>query len=135
MSTNDTLTRLPLAHLPAAVLPGATVTLTLASSELRRAFDAAVADAAGGGRILLTAADEHRLGVVARVPSVGDLPSGESAAIVQIVGRARIVATHADGGRPPSAARDNHAVPPTGASCPSAGCSRARRRRRGSRWS
>jgi ATP-dependent Lon protease len=103
MSTNDTLTRLPLAHLPAAVLPGATVTLTLASPELRRAFEAAGAEGAGGGRILLTAGDEHGVGVVARVPSVGDLPSGEAAAILQIQGRALVVATHTDDSRPPSA--------------------------------
>ena len=39
---SPTTTRLPLAHLPAVVLPGATVTLTLATDELRLAVEAAV---------------------------------------------------------------------------------------------
>ena len=87
------LVRLPLAHLPSAVLPGATVTLTLSSPTLRAAVDAATTDGADG-RIVLTGGAEHRLGVVARVPNVGNLPSGEPAAIVQVEGRARLAATH-----------------------------------------
>lgn len=89
-------TRLPIAHLPSAVLPGATVTLTLATDELRLAITAA-ADSPGG-RILLTGGDEHELGVVAAVPNVGNLPTGESAAIVRVEGRARITATHTEAG-------------------------------------
>jgi len=85
---SPTTTRLPLAHLPAAVLPGATVTLTLATDELRRAVEAAVDQA--DGRIALTGGDEHDLAVVARVPNVGNLPTGESAAIVQVERRARV---------------------------------------------
>jgi ATP-dependent Lon protease len=50
-------TRLPIAHLPSAVLPGATVTLTLATDELRLAITAATDN--NGGRILLTGGDEH----------------------------------------------------------------------------
>ncbi len=89
-------TRLPIAHLPSAVLPGATVTLTLATDELRLAITAA-ADS-HGGRILLTGGDEHELGVIAAVPNVGNLPTGESAAIVRVEGRARITATHTEAG-------------------------------------
>ncbi|MEP4648741.1 MAG: hypothetical protein ABJ314_01045, partial [Ilumatobacter sp.] len=47
-----TSVRLPLAHLPAVVLPGATVTLTLATDEVRGAIEAAVRDT--DGRIALT---------------------------------------------------------------------------------
>ena len=88
--------RLPLAHLPAAVLPGATVTLTLATDELRCAIDAAVREA--DGCIALTGGSERDLVVVARVPNVGNLPTGESAAIVQVERRARITSVE-----PPSA--------------------------------
>ena len=79
----SSITRLPIAHLPSAVLPGATVTLTLATDELRLAITAATS-AEHGGRILLTGGDEHELGVVAAVPNVGNLPTGESAAIVRV---------------------------------------------------
>ena len=85
---SPTTTRLPLAHLPAVVLPGATVTLTLATDELRLAVEAAVGQA--DGRIALTGGDESDLVVVARVPNVGNLPTGESAAIVQVERRARV---------------------------------------------
>ena len=95
MSTTTT-TRLPLAHLPSAVLPGATVTLTLSTDELRRAVHAATDNF--GGRLLLTGGDEHDLGVVARVPNVGNLPTGEAAAIVRVEGRARISAVHSESG-------------------------------------
>lgn len=95
MSTTTT-TRLPLAHLPSAVLPGATVTLTLSTDELRRAVHAATDDF--GGRLLLTGGDEHDLGAVARVPNVGNLPTGEAAAIVRVEGRARISAVHSESG-------------------------------------
>ncbi|MDG2040135.1 MAG: LON peptidase substrate-binding domain-containing protein, partial [Ilumatobacter sp.] len=94
---SPTTTRLPLAHLPAVVLPGATVTLTLATDELRLAVEAAVGQA--DGRIALTGGDESDLVVVARVPNVGNLPTGESAAIVQVERRARVasVETAPDG--------------------------------------
>uniref|UniRef100_UPI00058F7439 endopeptidase La n=1 Tax=Ilumatobacter nonamiensis TaxID=467093 RepID=UPI00058F7439 len=85
---SSTTIRLPLAHLPAAVLPGATVTLTLATDELRRAVEAAVGET--DGRIALTGGDERDLAVIARVPNVGNLPTGESAAIVQVERRARV---------------------------------------------
>jgi ATP-dependent Lon protease len=81
--------RLPLAHLSAVVLPGATVTLALSTGELKRAVDAAVRDA--GGRIAFTGGSERELAVIARVPNVGNLPTGETAAIVQVERRARIV--------------------------------------------
>lgn len=95
MSTTTT-TRLPLAHLPSAVLPGATVTLTLSTEELRLAVHAATDDF--GGRLLLTGGDEHDLGAVARVPNVGNLPTGEAAAIVRVEGRARISSVHSESG-------------------------------------
>jgi ATP-dependent Lon protease len=91
-----TITRLPLAHLPSAVLPGATVTLALSTDELRRAVHAATDNF--GGRLLLTGGDEHDLGTVARVPNVGNLPTGEAAAIVRVEGRARISAVHSESG-------------------------------------
>lgn len=89
-----TSVRLPLAHLPSVVLPGATVTLTLATDELRRAIEGAVRET--GGRIALTGGAERDLAVVARVPNVGNLPTGESAAIVQVERRARIVHVDTD---------------------------------------
>ena len=95
MSTTTT-TRLPIAHLPSPVLPGATVTLTLSTDELRRAVHAATDNF--GGRLLLTGGDEHDLGAVARVPNVGNLPTGEAAAIVRVEGRARISAVHSEAG-------------------------------------
>jgi ATP-dependent Lon protease len=90
--------RFPLAHLPAVVLPGATVTLTLATDELRRAVEAAVSDS--DGHIALTSGDERNLAVVARVPNVGNLPTGQSAAIVQVERRARVISIESteDGG-------------------------------------
>jgi ATP-dependent Lon protease len=96
MSTTTTTTRLPIAHLPSPVLPGATVTLTLSTDELRRAVHAATDDF--GGRLLLTGGDERGLGAVARVPNVGNLPTGEAAAIVRVEGRARIGAVHSEAG-------------------------------------
>ena len=96
--TTATSVRLPLAHLPSVVLPGATVTLTLATDELRAAIDAAVNNT--DGRIALTGGPERDLAVVARVPNIGNLPTGESAAIVQVERRARVteVETSAEGG-------------------------------------
>lgn len=91
-----TSVRLPLAHLPAVVLPGATVTLTLATDELRRSVEAAVRDT--DGRIALTGGEERDLAVVARVPNIGNLPTGESAAIVQVERRARITEVDASTG-------------------------------------
>src|SRR6187551_590972 len=88
----NTNVRLPHAHLPSTVLPGAVITLSLTTDELRRAVDAATAGTDAPGRLVLTGGDEHTLGVVARVPNIGNLPNGDPAAIVQIEGRARIVA-------------------------------------------
>lgn len=85
--------RLPLAHLPSVVLPGAVVTLTLATDELRSAIEAAVRDT--DGRIALTGGSERDLAVVARVPNIGSLPTGESAAIVQVERRGRVTEVEA----------------------------------------
>ncbi|MFN8021150.1 MAG: endopeptidase La [Acidimicrobiales bacterium] len=84
---------LPVLPLPTVVLPGTLVTLALDSDAVRQAVDAA---ADGDGRVVIVATDDPdtELGVVARVPSRGALPSGLPAAIVQAETRARIVARH-----------------------------------------
>ncbi len=92
---SNTHVRLPHAHLPSTVLPGAVLTLSLNTDELRRAVEAATTGTDAPGRLILTGGDEHTLGVVARVPNIGNLPNGDPAAIVQIEGRARIVALDA----------------------------------------
>ncbi len=89
-------TRLPLAELPATVLPGAVITLTLVTDQARRAVEAA--RATGDGRVLLragTAEDSPQVAVVAQVPDIGALPTGEPVAIVRVEARARITAIHA----------------------------------------
>ena len=87
---------LPVLALPTVVLPGTLVTLALDSDAIRLAVEAA---SSGDGRVLLVAPTDatgrHDVGVVARVPSRGSLPSGQPAAIVQAEGRARILARHA----------------------------------------
>ncbi len=87
-----TLVRLPLADLPATVLPGAVITLALGSDQLRRAIETGRASA--DGRVVLRA-DDSSLGVVAQVPDIGALPTGEPVAIVRVETRARISAVHA----------------------------------------
>ncbi len=87
---------LPVLALPTVVLPGTLVTLALDTDAVRLAVEAA---AAGDGRVLLVAPTDATgrddIGVVARVPSRGSLPSGQPAAIVQAEGRARILGRHA----------------------------------------
>jgi ATP-dependent Lon protease len=84
--------RLPLAELPATVLPGAVITFALVTDQARRAVEAATSG--GDGRVLLRAAD-GQLAVVAQVPDIGALPTGEPVAIVQVEARARVTAVHA----------------------------------------
>ena len=86
------IVRLPLAELPATVLPGAVITLALGSDQLRRAIETGRASA--DGRVVLRA-DDNSLGVVAQVPDIGALPTGEPVAIVRVETRARISAVHA----------------------------------------
>jgi ATP-dependent Lon protease len=88
----DHAVRLPLAELPATVLPGAVITLGLATDPLRRAIE--TARASSDGRVVLRAGDSP-LGVVAQVPDIGALPTGEPVAIVRVETRARILAVHA----------------------------------------
>ena len=95
-SPTTTNVRLPHAHLPSTVLPGAVITISLNTDELRRAIDAATNGADAPGRLILTGGDEHSLGVIARVPNIGNLPNGDPAAIVQIESRARIVSSTVD---------------------------------------
>src|SRR4051812_24759912 len=83
--------RLPLAELPATVLPGAVITLALVTDQARRAVEAA--KGVGDGRVLLRAGD-GQLAVVAQVPDIGNLPTGEPVAIVRVESRARITAVH-----------------------------------------
>src|SRR4051794_41156653 len=85
-------TRLPLADLPATVLPGAVITLALVTDQARRAVEAA--RSTGDGRVLLRAGD-GQLAVVAQVPDIGALPTGEPVAIVRVESRARVLAVHA----------------------------------------
>ena len=91
-SATVTTVRLPLAELPATVLPGAVLTLTLASDDARRAVEAARDQSAG--RLVLRAGDDTDLGVVAQVPDIGALPGGQPVAIVRVESRARILAVH-----------------------------------------
>jgi ATP-dependent Lon protease len=83
--------RLPVASIPAVVLPGAVVTLTLASEELRSAV--AAARRTSEARVLLHTGSGE-VAVVAQVPDVGSLPSGDPAAVVRIEDRARVGALH-----------------------------------------
>jgi ATP-dependent Lon protease len=83
--------RLPVARIPAVVLPGAVITLTLGSGELRAAV--AAARSTSEARVLLHTGSGE-VAVVAQVPDVGSLPSGDPAAVVRIEGRARIGALH-----------------------------------------
>ncbi|MFM2070259.1 MAG: ATP-dependent protease La [Actinomycetota bacterium] len=88
---------LPVLPLPSIVLPGTLITLALDHDAVRFAVDAAINS---GGRVLLMAPGSPDapgaadIGVVARVPNTGALPSGQPAAIVQADGRARIIARH-----------------------------------------
>ena len=94
MPETSTTTRLPVAILPTVVLPGATLTLQLSDSRLRRAVEAARTDT--DGRIAFVTDPADTLGVVASVPDVGKLPGGEPVAIVSIDGRAHVGLTAED---------------------------------------
>ena len=85
------LRRLPVLPVPAVVLPGTVLTLTLESDAAQSAVRAAQA---GDGRVLLLADAGGDLGVVASVPNTGSLPGGQLAAILQAETRARVVHTH-----------------------------------------
>jgi ATP-dependent Lon protease len=86
-----TTVRLPLAELPATVLPGTVLTLALDSEALRRAVDAA-RESMHNRLVLRTAGSE--LGVVAQVPDIGALPNGQPVAVVRVDQRAHVVAVH-----------------------------------------
>ena len=97
MNDTGTLLRLPISTLSTPVLPGVTVTIALDNdnSDVRKAVEAA-----GGGQIALRAARQldqttGEVVVLARVPSMGTLPGGSQAAIVQVESRARLVELHA----------------------------------------
>ena len=94
-SLTDRTVTLPVLPLPAVVLPGTVVTITMSDDAVRLAVQAA---SAADGRVLLTgplpADGTSSLGVVARVPNTAMLPTGEQAAIIQAEQRARVTATH-----------------------------------------
>ncbi len=94
MTTTVTQLRIPFATLPAPVLPGVTITLTLEDPALRRAIDAA----AGGQvafRVPRTSTEPAgEIVLVAHVPSTGSLPGGAPAAVVQVDSRGQLVAIH-----------------------------------------
>src|SRR5215213_3226074 len=83
---------LPILPVPTVVLPGTLITIALDIDAIRLAVDAAVASDA---RVLLVSDDAPEMGVVARVPNTGALPSGQPAAIVQAESRALLLARHA----------------------------------------
>ena len=89
--SNPTATQLPVASIPTVVLPGAVVTLTLGSDELRAAVTAA--RRTNDSRVLLHTGSGE-IAVIAQVPDVGSLPSGDPVAVIRIEGRARIGALH-----------------------------------------
>ncbi|HZI45643.1 MAG TPA: AAA family ATPase, partial [Ilumatobacter sp.] len=94
MTATATQLRIPFATLPAPVLPGVTVTLTLEDAALRRAIDAAA-----GGQVAFRvprsgAEQSNEIVLVAHVPSTGTLPGGAQAAIIQVDARARLQAIH-----------------------------------------
>src|SRR4051794_35854735 len=94
MTATATQLRIPLATLPAPVLPGVTITLTLEEQALRRAIDAAA-----GGQVAFRVPRSNteatgEIVLVAHVPSTGSLPGGAPAAVVQVDSRARLVAIH-----------------------------------------
>jgi ATP-dependent Lon protease len=72
-------------------MPGSVLTLALDRDEVRAAVHTAMA---ADGRLVLVAAGVD-LGVIARVPNIGNLPGGQPAAIVQAESRATIAARHA----------------------------------------
>jgi len=90
--STGTTSRLPLATIHAPVLPGAVVTLALGAGEVRSAVAAARHESPP--RVLLRASEDDTLAVVAQVPDVGTLPSGDPVAVVSIDGRARITGVH-----------------------------------------
>ncbi len=84
------LRRLPVLAVPAVVLPGTVLTLTLESDAAQAAVRAAQA---GDGRVLVQSEAGGDLGVVGAVPNTGSLPGGQLAAIIQAESRARVVRT------------------------------------------
>ncbi|MET0324092.1 MAG: AAA family ATPase, partial [Ilumatobacteraceae bacterium] len=92
--TTSSSTRLPLADLPATVLPGAVITLALVTDQLRRAVEGGPGPTGDTDRRILLRADDDQLAVVAQVPDIGSLPTGEPVAIVRVEARARIGAVH-----------------------------------------
>ena len=91
MSANaSTQLVLPILPLPVVVLPGTVATIAVDSDAIRLAVDAAQA---GDGRVVIVPVIDGQtsaVGVIARVPNVGNLPNGVAAAIIQAEGRAHL---------------------------------------------
>jgi ATP-dependent Lon protease len=89
--TATTPLTLPIVPLPDAVLlPGTVATLTLDEDEARRAIEAA---RSGDGRVVVVPQLDGRyarVGVIAQVEQVGQLPTGVEAAILRATQRARL---------------------------------------------
>ncbi|HUC32374.1 MAG TPA: hypothetical protein VMS14_03165, partial [Ilumatobacteraceae bacterium] len=81
---------LPVLSVPAVLLPGTVVTLTLAGDDVRAAVEAA---RHGDGRVVLfdSAGEAGGIGVIATVPDTALLPTGQQAAILRIERRARVL--------------------------------------------
>src|SRR5919106_275139 len=86
--STETLPLLPLTS--GVVLPGMVVTATLETPESRAA--ASAANDAGGQLLLVPRVDGRyaRIGTVAKIENVGELPNGQLAVVVRGLGRARI---------------------------------------------
>jgi ATP-dependent Lon protease len=91
MTSTATQLRVPLATLPAAVLPGVTITIALENNEVKRAIDTAA-----GGQVAFRVRRSGgetagEIVLLAHVPTTGSLPGGGLAAVVQIESRARLI--------------------------------------------
>ncbi len=90
-TVTESLTTLPVVSLPGGVVfPGTVVTIAVDTDEARAAISAA---RSGDGRVLLLPmlADRYSaVGTVAVVENVGELPTGQQAAILRGVQRARV---------------------------------------------
>ena len=87
--------RLPVATLPEIVLPGTVITLGLTDPAVRRAIEASTSTGASrSDRRVVLRNDRSELAVIAHVPDVGALPSGEAVAIVRVDSRVHVGAIH-----------------------------------------
>ncbi|HQV58166.1 MAG TPA: AAA family ATPase, partial [Ilumatobacteraceae bacterium] len=96
MTDTSTTLLFPVLDLPAVVLPGAVLTMALESDQAQAA--ARAAQQSGNQLVLRMSGPDgtpSEIGVLAKLPNVGNLPGGAPAAIVQAERRVRLVAVHA----------------------------------------